>query len=75
MTDFLFRTGKNVNHPQFFVEEYKYSAEGKKMVEYNTDDVEISSDDSHRKDSDEEISNDKNSDEENSDEENFNEEN
>ena len=58
-----------------FVEEYKYAAEGKKMVEYNTDDVEISSDDSDVEDSDEEISNEKNSDEENSDEENFNEEN
>ena len=53
-----------------FVEEYKYAAEGKKMVEYNTDDVEISSDDSDIEDSDEEISNEKNSDEEN-----FNEEN
>ena len=52
-----------------FLEEFKYVVEEKKMLEYITNHIEISSDDSDRDDSDEE-----NSDEEISDEENFSEE-
>ena len=59
MTDSVFRTGKSYS-PQVFLEVCKYVAKEKKMLEYITDDIEISSD-SKRKDSDEE----------NSDEENF----
>ena len=47
-----------------FLEEFKYAAEEKKMLEYITNHIEVSSDDSDREDSDEEIS----------DEENFSEE-
>ena len=43
-----------------FVEECKYGVKQEKMPEYITDDIEISSDDSDRKNSDEEISDDKN---------------
>ena len=63
----VFRTGKNYD-PQVFLEECKYVFKEKKISEYITDDIEISTD-SDREDSDEENSN-----EENSDEENFNEE-
>ena len=52
------------------LEEFKYIDKEKKMPEYITGDIEISSDDSDREDSDEE-----NFDKENSDEENFNAEN
>ena len=52
MTDSVFRTGKSYS-PQVFLEECKYVAKEKKMLEYITDDIEISSD-SDRKDSDEE---------------------
>ena len=52
------------------LEEFKCIDKEKKMPEYITDDIEISSDDSDREDSDEE-----NFDKENSDEENFNAEN
>ena len=48
-----------------FLEECKYVVKAKKMPEYITDDIEISSDDSDRE----------NSNEENSDEENYNKEN
>ena len=65
MIDSVFRTGKNY-YPQVFVEEYLYAVKEKKMPEYITDDLEISSDDSDREDSDEE-----NSDEEKSNEENW----
>ena len=64
----VFRTGKNYNS-QVFLEEYKYVVKEKKMPEYNTDMIEISSD-SDREDSDEEVSKKENSDEENSNEEN-----
>ena len=66
----VFTTGKNY-YPQAFLEEYKFGVQEKKMPEYITDDIEISSDDSNREDSDEEISNRENSDEENSSEENL----
>ena len=46
-----------------FLEECKFGVKEKKMSEYITDDIEISSDDSNREDSDEEISNRENSDE------------
>ena len=66
---FIFRTGKSY-YLQVLLEEFKYIDKEKKMPEYITDDIEISSDDSDREDSDEE-----NFDKENSDEENFNAEN
>ena len=65
----VFTTSKNYN-PQVFLEECKFGVKEKKMPQYITDDIEISSDDSNREDSDEEISNRENSDEENSNEEN-----
>ena len=52
-----------------FVEECKYVAKGKKMLEYITDGTEMSSN-SDREDSDEENPNEENSYEENFDEEN-----
>ena len=64
----VFRTGKNYNS-QVFLEECKYVVKEKKIREYNTDMIEISSD-SDREDSDEEVSKKENSDEENSNEEN-----
>ena len=73
LIDFFCRTGKNY-YPQVFVEECKYVAKEKKMPEYFTNDIEISSD-SDREDSDEENSNEENSDEENVNEENSDEEN
>ena len=51
-----------------FVEECKYTVKEKKMPEYITDDIEVSSDDSDREDSDEKFSNEENSDKENSNE-------
>ena len=68
MIDSVFRTGKNY-FSQVFLEERKYVVKEKRMPEYITDDIEISSD-SDREDSDEE-----NPDLENFDRENFNEEN
>ena len=59
----FFRTGKNY-YPQVFLEEYKYIVKEKKMPNYITDGIEISSD-SDREDSDKEISNKQNSDKEN----------
>ena len=53
LIDSVFRTGKNY-YPQVFVEECKYVAKEKKMPEYITDDIEISSDKSDREDSNEE---------------------
>ena len=64
MINSVFRTGKNY-YSEVFVEECKYVGKEKKMPEYITDDIEISSDDSDREDSNEE-----NSDKENSIEEN-----
>ena len=69
LSDLLFRTDKNY-YPQVFLEECKYIVKEKKMSEYITDEIEISSDDSDRENSDEENSNEENSDEENFDEEN-----
>ena len=69
MIDTVLRIGKNY-YPQVLVEECKYAVKEKKMPEYITNDIEISSDNSGREDSDEEISNEQNSDEENSNEEN-----
>ena len=67
LIDSVFRTGKNY-YPQVFSEKCKYVVKEKKMPEYITDDIKISSGDSDREDSDEE-----NSDDGNSDEETFNE--
>ena len=68
MTHSVFRASNNY-YPQVFLEEDKYVVKEKKMPEYITDDIELSSD-SDREDSDEENCN-----EENSDEENFKKEN
>ena len=65
--DSIFRTGKNY-YTQVFLEVCKFVVKEKKVPEYITDEIEISSD-SGREDSNEENSN-----EQNSDEENFNEE-
>ena len=62
MINSVFRTGKGY-YPQVFLEECKFGVKERKMSEYITDDIEISSDDSNREDSDEEISNRENSDE------------
>ena len=53
-----------------FLEECKYIVKEKKMPEYITDDIEISSE-SDREDSDEENSNEENPNEENSNEDNL----
>ena len=66
LIDSVYRTNKNY-YPQMFLEECKFVVKEKKMPEYITDDIEISSNDSDWEDSDEE-----NHDEENSDEEKFN---
>ena len=52
---FCFRKVKNY-YLQVFLEECKYVVKEKKMLEYITDDIEISPDDSDRESSDEEIS-------------------
>ena len=63
----VIRSGENY-YPQVFLEEYKYVVEEKKpekkMPEFITDNIEISSD-SDREDSDKEISSEENSNEEN----------
>ena len=63
----VIRSGENY-YPQVFLEEYKYFVEEKKpekkMPEFITDNIEISSD-SDREDSDKEISSEENSNEEN----------
>ena len=66
MIDLVFRTGKNY-YLQVILEECKYVDIGKKMLQYTTNNIEISVDDSVREDPDEE-----NSDKENFDRENFN---
>ena len=66
LIDFVFRTGKNY-YPQVFLEQCKYAVEEKKMPEYITDKIEISSD--------KENSSEENSDVENSDKKNFDAEN
>ena len=68
LIDSIFRTGKNY-YSQVLLEECKYIVKEKKIPEYITDDIELSSD-SDRDDSDEENSNEQNSVEENFDEEN-----
>ena len=45
LIDFVFGTSKNY-YPQVFLEHFKYVVKEKKMPEYITDDIEISSDDS-----------------------------
>ena len=64
MINFFFGTGKNY-YPQVFLDECKYDIRQKKMPECIIDDINISSHDSDRDESDEE----------NCDGENFNEEN
>ena len=63
----VIRSGENY-YPQVFLQEYKYVVEEKKaekkMPEFITDNIEISSD-SDREDSDKEISSEENSNEEN----------
>ena len=68
LIDSVFRTGKNY-YPQVFLEECKYVVKEKKMPQYITDHINISSA-SDREDYDEEISNEENCEEENFDEEN-----
>ena len=53
MIDSVFTTGKNY-YPQVFLEECKHVVKERKMPEYITNDIEISSDCSDREDSDEE---------------------
>ena len=69
----VFRTDNNY-YSQVFLEECKYVVKEKNMLEYITDDIEISSD-SDRENSDEENSDEENSNKENSDEEISNEKN
>ena len=59
MIDFVFRAEKNY-YPQVFLEECKYVVKEKKMPQYVTDDIEVSSD-SDREGSDGENSNEENS--------------
>ena len=61
MIDFVCRTG-NSYYPEVFLKECKYVVQEKRIPEYITDNIEISSD-SYREESDEEVQN-KNSDEE-----------
>ena len=60
----VFSTGKNY-YSQVFLEECKFVVKEKKMPGYITDDIGTSSDNTDRKDSDEEISNEENLDKEN----------
>ena len=63
MIDSVFRKGKNY-YPQVFVEECKYVVKEKKIPEYITVNIEVSSD-TDRDISNEEISNEEKSDKEN----------
>ena len=63
LIDSVFRKGKNY-YPQVFVEECKYVVKEKKMPEYITVNIEVSSD-TDRDISNEEISNEEKSDKEN----------
>ena len=56
LIDSVYKKDKNY-YVQVFLEECKYVFKEKKMPNYITDDIEISSDDSDRKNSDEENSN------------------
>ena len=51
LIDSVFRAGKNY-YPEVFLEEFKNVVNEKKMPEYVTDDIKISSDDSDREGSD-----------------------
>ena len=64
MIDSNFRTGKNY-YRQVILRDCKYVVKENKVVEYITDDIEISTDDSDREGSNEESSNGGNSNEEN----------
>ena len=64
MIDSVFRAGKNY-YPQVFLEECKYVDDEKKMLEYITADIEISSDDSDWEDSNEETFDEENPNEKN----------
>ena len=64
LIDSVFRTDKNY-YPQVFLEECKYIVKEKKMPEYITDKIKISSDDFDRENSDGENSHEENFDEEN----------
>ena len=48
LIDFVFKIDKNY-YPQVFLEECRYIDKEKKVIRYITDDLEISSDDSHKK--------------------------
>ena len=63
MVNSVFSTGNNY-YPQVFLEECKYVIKEKKILKYNFDDIEISSD-SDKEDSDEEDFDEENSDEKN----------
>ena len=56
MIDSVFKIGKNY-YSQVLLEDLKYIVEEKKLPEYITGEIEISSDDSDRADSDKESSN------------------
>ena len=56
MIDSVFKIGKNY-YSHVLLEDLKYIVEKKKLPEYITDEIEISSDDSDRADSDKESSN------------------
>ena len=64
MIDSVLRTGKNY-YPHVFLEECKYVFKEKETPKYIIEDMEICTDESDKKDSDEESSDKKNSDEEN----------
>ena len=59
-----FSTGK-IYYSQVLLEECKYVVEEKKILEYITEDIELSPDDSNTEDSNEGNSNEENSDEKN----------
>ena len=51
LIDLAFKIGKNY-HLQVFLEEYKCIVEEENVIRFITDDLEISSDDSHKENSD-----------------------
>ena len=64
MIESAFSTGK-IYYSQVLLEECKYVVEEKKILEYITEDIELSPDDSNTEDSNEGNSNEENSDEKN----------
>ena len=64
MIESAFSTGK-IYYSQVLLEECKYLVEEKKILEYITEDIELSPDDSNTEDSNEGNSNEENSDEKN----------